>query len=104
MISHENPAMFYILSKFFLRCGRPRKYIFDNLPSKRLLMSVFLAFSSFFSIISVKRLRQSYIPILCNNHMKKVNLLLRHRNCGSGGSRPSDKVGGGGGGVIQTLR
>ena len=29
---------------------------------------------------------------------KKVNLLLRHRNCGSGGSRPSDKVGGGGGG------
>ena len=26
---------------------------------------------------------------------KKVNLLLRHRNCGSGGSRPLDKVGGG---------
>ena len=33
---------------------------------------------------------------------KKVNLLLRHRNCGSGGSRGSDKVGRGV--VIQTLR
>ena len=29
---------------------------------------------------------------------KKLNLLVRHRNCGSGGYAPSDKVGGGGGG------
>ena len=35
---------------------------------------------------------------------KKLNLLQRHRNCGSGGYTPSDKVGrrGRGGAVIQT--
>ena len=36
------------------------------------------------------------------NLTKKLNLLLKHRNCGSGGSTPSD-MGGGGGAVIQTL-
>ena len=34
---------------------------------------------------------------------KKLNLLLKHWNCGSGGSRPSDNGWGGGGEIIQTL-
>ena len=49
--SHENPAIFNILRNFFplsFRCGRPRKHIFNITPLKRLLVSVFLAFSSFF--------------------------------------------------------
>ena len=86
--------------------------IVESKEKKELCMHLFDSATGYIILINLFNLKYGRQHKLNYNSMpsafslaKKLNLLVRHRNCGSGGYAPSDKVGGGGGAaVIQTLK
>ena len=77
----------------------------ESKEKKELCMHLFDSTTGYIILINLFNVKYGRQHKLNYNSMpsafslaKKLNLLVRHRNCGSGGYAPSDKVGAGGGG------